>query len=312
MTISEHVTEFAGLRVVEFDPETVARQTADPATVAWRLSADYEGGTEQLRRRLSALVAQPWAGQIKALVVGDWGESYETDFPIDDFVAVASTLTSLTALFIGEMTGEENEISWIQSVDLTPLLTAYPGLATLRVRGGDGLELRAGKYPGLRELAFETGGLPAAAVVGVAESQFDNLSHLELWLGTSNYGGDATVEDLAPILSGARLPALKYLGLRDAEIADEVAAALAGAAVVARLEILDLSLGMLSDVGAAALLAGQPLTHLKLLDLHHHFLSQPMIARLHEEFESVEGTVDLSDEQNSDGEDGERYIAVAE
>ena len=81
------------------------------------------------------------------------------------------------------------------------------------------------------------------------------------------------MEDLAPILAGARLPALKHLGLRDAEIADEVAAALAGAPVVARLETLDLSLGTLSDAGAAALLAGQPLTHLRKLDLHHHFLS---------------------------------------
>ncbi|GAA4600549.1 hypothetical protein GCM10023195_00170 [Actinoallomurus liliacearum] len=39
---------------------------------------------------------------------------------------------------------------------------------------------------------------------------------------------------------------------------------MASAPVVARLEVLDLSMGTLSDDGATALLSGQPLTHLKM------------------------------------------------
>ena len=91
-----------------------------------------------------------------------------------------------------------------------------------------------------------------------------------------------------------------------------MAAALAHAPIVARLESLDLSLGTLSDVGAAALLAGQPLTHLKRLDLHHHFLSDEMIERLYQAVPCAE--VDVS-EQKTPGEwNGEaaRYVAVAE
>ena len=309
MTINEHVTQFAGLPVAEFDPSVDS--PADPTAVAWRLSTDDDSGKEPFYERLDAFLGMPWVSGVRALVIGEWGESYETVFPVERFVAAADRLTSLAAIFVGEMTSEENEISWIQSTDLTPLLTAYPALQTLRARGGAGLMIQPGRYPELRSLAFEAGGLDAGTVAAVAESEFPRLNQLELWLGTANYGGDATVDDLGPILSGVRLPALASLGLRDAEIADAVAAALAGAPVVGRVKTLDLSLGMLTDAGAAALLAGQPLTHLTRLDLHHHFLSEDMIARVRDELEPAGVEVDLSDAKGTDDED-RRFIAVAE
>jgi hypothetical protein len=310
VTIYEHVTSFAGLPVVEFDPQVPP--PGDPGGVAWRVSTDYDGGKDLFEQRLDALVDAPWAGEVGALVVGEWGESYDSVVPLDRLVAAAARLTSLSAVFLGEMTSEENEISWIKQTDVTPLLQAYPAMEVLRVRGGDGLALQPGRYPVLRELAFEAGGLSAGVVRAVGDCDLGDLRHLELWLGTDNYGGDATVEDLATILSGARLPALTYLGLRDAEIADQVAAALAGAPVVGRVRTLDLSLGMLSDVGAAALLSGQPLTHLDRLDLHHHFLSEEMMARLRAELEPTGVELDLSDAEGADTEAAERYIAVAE
>ena len=88
-----------------------------------------------------------------------------------------------------------------------------------------------------------------------------------------------------------------------------MAAALAGAPVVARLHTLDLSLGILSDAGATALLSGQPLTHLRRLDLHHHYVSPELAARLVEELPGVE--VDLSDAKEAD-RDGDRYVDVSE
>ena len=148
------------------------------------------------------------------------------------------------------------------------------------MRGGQGLAFPAVRHEKLRTLTIETGGLDAGVVRGVAASDLPALEHLDLWLGTSWYGANADVADLAPILAGARLPRLRYLALRNSEIQDEIAAAVAGAPVVARLETLDLSMGMLADEGAAALLDGQPLTHLKKLDLHHHYISKPMADRL--------------------------------
>jgi hypothetical protein len=209
------------------------------------------------------------------------------------------------------MTFEECEISWINHTDITPLLEAYPRLETLTVRGSEGLSFKPLRLPHLRSLTFESGGLPADVVTAVGECDLPALTKLELWLGTDNYGGDATVDDLTQILTGSRLPSLTSLGLRDSEIADQVAAALASAPVVARLEELDLSLGILSDVGAAALLAGQPLTHLRKLDLHHHFLTEPVMQRLRDELSAAGVEVDLSDGGDPSDED-DRFIAVSE
>ena len=308
MTIDEHLTQFAGLPVVAFEPQ--GEPPADPGASAWRVSTDYDGGKDEFRVRLGALVDSDWAGSVRALVIGEWGESYERAAPIGKLVKAADRLTGLRALFIGEMISEECEISWIHHRDITPLLQAYPGLEILRVRGSDGLELTPTRHEALQELAFESGGLPDHIVRSVGECDLPALRHLELWLGTDEYGGDADSDDLAGVLSGARLPALRYLGLRDAEIADEVAAAIASAPVVARLETLDLSLGVLSDLGGAALLSGQPLTHLRKLDLHHHYLSDDMAQRIVDELGAAGVDVDVSDGQDED--DGDRYIAVSE
>ncbi len=124
-------------------------------------------------------------------------------------------------------------------------------------------------------------------------SELPALVHLELWLGRSDDGGDCEVADPEPILSGARLPRLRRLALRNSEIQDEVAAAAASAPVVARLDVLDLSMGVLSDDGAATLLDGRPLTHLKKLDLHHHFLSEPFQDRIRQALEPAGVEVDL-------------------
>jgi hypothetical protein len=308
MAISEHITEFAGLPVRDFDPD--GDPPADPGAVAWRLSVDWDAGADGFEERFAALVDRPWADRIRAIVVGMWGEGNDEDPAVDLLREAASKLTSLTAVFLGEMTYEENEISWIKQVDISPLLVSYPGLEVLTVRGAEGLSVTPIRHERLRELTLQSGGLPATVVRAVGDCDLPALTHLELWLGTDNYGGDATIEDLAPILAGTRLPALRSLGLRDAELADEVAAALAGAPVVARLERLDLSLGVLCDVGAAALLAGQPLIHLRELDLHHHFIGEAVMDRLRAELEEAGVAVDLGDASEAEGDD--RYIEVSE
>nr|BFE77740.1 hypothetical protein GCM10020093_003410 [Planobispora longispora] len=140
--------------------------------------------------------------------------------------------------------------------------------------------LRPVRHESLRVLRFESGGLPGHVVRATGACDLPALEHLEMWLGVERYGGDATAADLEPILSGERLPALRHLGLQDSAMQDEIAAAVATAPVVARLESLALSMGVLTDEGAEALLSGQPLTHLKRLDLHHHFLSDAMTERV--------------------------------
>jgi hypothetical protein len=304
VSIHEHLSSFAGLPVVSLDDE----RPADPAAVAWRIDMDFEDSGEAFAAAFEQVLERCGPGGPVALIVGEWGSAYEEAFPIDLLVGNASRLGALRALFIGEMTGEQCEISWIQLGDLTPILEAFPALEHLWVRGSEGLVIKPMRHEGLRELVLQSGGLPASVIRAVGACDLPHLTHLELWLGVANYGGDARADDLAPILAGRSLPALTHLGLRNAEIAEEVAAAVAAAPVVARLTSLDLSLGVLGDTGAETLLAGQPLTHLTSLDLSHHFMSKEMAARVAEELPGV--AVDVSDRQSE--ERWGRYTAVSE
>lgn len=305
MSYVDHPEEWGGLPVHTFEPDGARPDGA----VAWRLEVGYEDGPDDFARLLDQFLGAVDPASVTALLVGQWGgAAYEHKLPVALLAEKLPALPNLRALFLGDLVPEECEISWIQHGDLTPVLEALPGLETLTVRGGEGLELRPVQHAGLRDVVFESGGLPAGVVRAVGASDLPNVSSLELWLGTDNYGGDATVADLADLLGGSKLPALTELGLRNAEIADDVAAAVAGAPVVARLRVLDLSMGFLTDRGAAALLAGQPLTHLAELRLWHHYLSTAMMERLVTELPGV--AVDLDEQLNDERDD--RWIAVSE
>ena len=315
MAFYQHATTFAGRPIADVPIGRPLPAVDGP--VAWRFSMwDYDGGAdyepfEPFRVAFDEFVDQAGA-TVEALVSGAWGYAAFNDAPIDQLCAAAPRLPRLRALFLGDQTSEECEVSWMRVDDVSPLLTAYPALHTLRARGGASLGFSPVRHGALRELALESGGLPAETVDAVLRSDLPGLSALELWLGVENYGGDTTVADLAPLLAGDVLPALRHLGLRNAGIADEVAAALATAPLVPRLETLDLSLGTLGDDGANALLAGQPLGHLRRLDLHHHYLSPDVADRLVAALPGV--PVDVSDPQEADENDDEeyRYTAVSE
>lgn len=319
MTIGVHLQEFHGLPVYEFPAPGATVELPDAASVAWRLSAPTYSDPEDERWEplFERFLATVDTARVRAVVVGGWDEAYDTSSAaiVKALIGANDRLTGLEAVFLGDMTSEDCEISWIIQSDVTPLLAAYPALRELGVRGGSGLVFPPVHHTGLRALVLESGGLGAEVVRGVAASELPALERLDLWLGTEEYGADTTPADLEPLLSGARLPALRRLGLRNSDIQDEVAAAVAGAPVVARLDELDLSMGVLTDEGAAALLAGQPLTHLRRLGLAHHYLSPETAERLTAALAPHGVTVDLDDPQTPEDEgDGEvyRYVAVAE
>ncbi|MFF0411242.1 STM4015 family protein [Kitasatospora sp. NPDC004745] len=309
MTVSQHPDRFHDLPIHPFDPTAAARPAA--GEVAWRLALEYDTDHDFDRLWKAFLDAVDPAG-VRAVVIGPWWQDgyVSVAAAVAAVTADAARLPALEALFLGDVTFDECEISWMEMDDVTPLLTAFPGLTELTVRGGMDLVLAPVRHDRLTALRFEAGGLPAAVVRAVAASELPALERLTLWLGTDEYGGDTTIDDLAPFLDGARLPSLRHLGLANSDIQDEIASAVAHAPVVARLESLDLSMGVLSDEGAAALLEGQPLTHLRSLDLHHHYLGEEMQQRLTEALPGVE--VDLGDAEDDDDDDGWRYVAVAE
>ncbi|WP_030382013.1 MULTISPECIES: STM4015 family protein [unclassified Streptomyces] len=287
-------------------------------SVAWRVSSRVYEVDEEWPKAFGRFCAGVDTTRVRALIVGSWSEPYERDSSevIEALVAARDRFPALRAIFLGDIAMEEAEISWINQNDVSPLLAAYPALEEFGVRGGTGLEFTALRHEGLRRLQAQAGGLPAVVVRGIGASDLPALEHLDLWLGTPDYSGDSEVTDLEPILSGARLPKLRHLALRNSEMQDAVAAAVAAAPVVARLEVLDMSMGVLTDEGAAALLGGQPLTHLRRLDLHHNYLSEPMRDRLRQVLEpaGVELELERGDADEDTEDDGTvwRYIAVGE
>jgi hypothetical protein len=328
--ISEHVTEWLGYPVKDFREEITtkksslfgfSRQTTTTTTTQsqitgdtiYRLSLDHDA-TETFAEFFEKFLNTPGSETAQGIIIGQFfgddasGSSAEA---IQAVAAASSRLPNLRGIFLGEMITEECEVSWINHDDVSPLLAAYPALEHLRIRGSNGLKFGAGiTHDRLKSLIIETGGLERGIFNEVINGNFPALEHLELWLGSSSYNGDVTVADLRPLLSGQLFPRLRFLGLRDAEIADEIAAIIGTAPILDRILALDLSLGNLSDKGGEALLANERLKRLRTLDLHHHYLSDDMMDRLKLEYPNA----DLSDkkEADDDDDDSSRYIAVSE
>ncbi|MGW1891308.1 STM4015 family protein [Streptomyces sp. NPDC002004] len=321
MTYAEHFESFHGLPVHTL---LAPCEKALPAAggTAWRLDC-YEAGDMPFTELWRSFADRVPSEEVRALVIGPWwyDEYSELRPALELILADAERFPALRALFLADVTGEECEISWLQLTDVTPVLEAFPLLEELGVRGGDSqglgeesLSLRPVRHEALRALRFESGGLSGQVVRAVGACELPALERLDLWLGVSQYGGDATVADLAPILAGGRFPALRHLGLQDSELQDEIAEAGASAPVVAQLASLSLSMGTLTDTGAEALLRGQPLTHLERLDLHHHFLSESVADRVRTAFGAAGTEVDLSEQQTAHRWRDEewRYVAVSE
>ncbi|MEU9332560.1 STM4015 family protein [Streptomyces sp. NPDC048290] len=318
MSHVEHLSQLYGLPVFDFPDAEPEKELPEAGAVAWRLAVDPYGDTsdEEFGDRWDRFLDTVDPAGVRAIVVGPWGEVYDHDSSVivRRLVDAHAELAGLRAVFLGDLEQEEAEISWIEHADVTPVLAAFPLLEEFGVRGGSGLRFPAVSHRALRTLWFEAGGLPGHVVRGVAASQLPALEHLELWLGVNAYGGNATVADLAPLLAGGLFPELRHLGVRNSEIQDEIAAAVAAAPVVAQLTSLDLSLGVLTDDGATALLDGQPLTHLDSLDLRHNYVTDPVARRIQAALEPHGVEVDLSETGQEWDDDGEihRFTAVAE
>ena len=288
-------------------------------SVAWRLDCAWDGPEFSVLWQHFLDTVDPAA--VRALLIGPWWpDDYSSLVPVVELITSdAGRFPSLRGLFLADVVGEECEVSWLHMCDITPVLESFPRLEELVVRGsGSGLdeqtlELHPVRHEALKALRFESGGLPGHVVRAVGACELPALERLELWFGSQWYAGDATVADMAPLLSGGTFPRLRHLGLQNSEIQDEIAAAVASAPVVAQLDFLALSMGTLSDTGALALLEGQPLSHLGGLDLHHHYLSDPVMERFKELSDRHDVHVDLADSDRwiPDDEDS-RYVAVSE
>jgi len=306
------LTNFIGERVTDYRE---GKPSKGKSVFRVRVSYDEEdedGGEPDFDGRLKAFLASDAAPATKGLVLGAYdleggssgGDSYK------QIVKGKDRLKNLKALFLGDIVQEECEISWINQSDVSDVLQAFPNLELFRIRGATDLKFSKPQHAKLRALAIESGGLPAAVVSQICRAKFPNLEYLELWLGTPDYSGDCRVNDLQPLFKGKLFPKLTYLGLRNSQIADDIAAVIVKSPIIDQLEILDLSLGNLSDEGAKSLLQLKSKKNLKRLDVHHHYISKPV----QKELKQLPFPVDLADAKTVDEDDefSGRFISISE
>lgn len=269
---------------------------------------EYEAG-ETMDKKLEELAASPQSGSLTSLIIGDWGGAYENDSSgiVETLVRTKDSFPALRKLYIGEMSFDECEMSWIMQSNMAPLLAAYPELQSLKVQGGTDLAFEPMAHEKLEELIVMTGGLGKGVLASIAGGTLPNLRKLELYLGVDDYGFDGGLEDILPFLEKDRFPKLTYLGLKNSEIQDEIAIAVSDAPVLMQLQVLDLSLGTLTDKGAEALIASAGVRRLDKLDLSYHFMSEEMMKR----WVASGMQVDISDKQKDDDEDY-RFPSITE
>ncbi len=303
MTIDSYTTTLRGKRVVDFKMGDKAGDT----DVVYRLCQEYDCEETQ-SELLDHFLSQIDPAKLEALVIGPWSEAYDEGPQgyLDSLVERQPQLTGLKALFVGDMTFEDCEISWINQCPYNDLLVAFPGLESLRIRGTIDLVLEPFEHSELRSLAVESGGMPLSILNAIGASRLPALTHLELWLGDDNYGYDATLQDIQRVIEATQPQRLRYLGLRNSQGTDQLASWLATQPWLAGLETLDLSLGTLGDIGAEALCASPHINGLSRLDLSHHYVSDQWQSKLRQ----LPLTVVLDEPMDED--DGERYVAVSE
>lgn len=314
MTIDDHLLRFSGRDVIDFEKYNKIR---DPKGEAIRISLSYDEYNDDglyWEDKLDLVVADPLSAKLEAIVIGPWEDvgSQDSEFIVELLAANKDKLESLEAIFFGDIVMEESECSWIEQCDMSPLFEAFPKLTHFAVRGSNGLSFGDGfKHNRLRSLVVQCGGLPGSVVMEIINARLPELEHLELWLGEDNYGADFSANDLRGYLAKMNFPKLIYLGLKNSEMQDEVAAIVAESDFLKKIKVLDLSMGTLTDQGAEALLAaGSLIKNLEFLDLHHHYLTPGMVNKL----SALGIPVNLDERQTEDISDGEvwRFIAVSE
>jgi uncharacterized protein (TIGR02996 family) len=288
-------------------------------TIAWRcgfihdatLACEMDEDPHRLEELVDELLAHPSALSLQELRIGSLGIADQFNYRKVVAALVEAGSPSLRSLDLADFPGEDCELSWSELGDVSKLYKAFPRLQRLRLRGGS---MTLGKIapPELRSFAVETGGLDSGCIKSICGAKWPRLESLKIYFGDDNYGAGGDVKSILPILSGKGLPALRHLGLMNADFTDAICKALPKTKVLPQLETLDLSLGTMSDAGAAALVAAKAqLKHLKRLNVDDNFLSKAGLQSLTALGIEVNGGKQREPDDDDD-EDDRRYVSVGE
>lgn len=306
MTVNEYQETFNNKRVKVYQIGDVI-----DTSFCYKIESPYED-KDSVLDRLKSLAAQEGSSDLEELIIGVWQDAYDVDSSaiLKFLVDHVSSFSKLKHIFVGDMTYEDCEMSWINQSDYNQFLTTFSGLETFCVRGGQGLSLGTVNLPELKTLRIETGGLDGDVMKSLIASKasFQNLEHLEIWLGTDDYGASTTINQVKEFIAGDDFPKLKYLGLMNSDMQDEIAEALHNHPILSRIETIDISMGTLTEKGAKALLANDALLQLKHINCRHHFVPDVLIKELTVKFKNQH--INLNDQEEI--EEDWLYVEVGE
>ncbi len=229
-----------------------------------------------------------------------------TDDDLQDLIDILAKRAPKTIRRL-EFGDSVDQISWYNVGDLGKLWKAVPNLKTFLIEAGS---FTLGKIdaPELKRAIFKTGGLSADSGKSIATMKAPALEHLEIYYGDDNYGGDCTVKQVKPLLDRTDLPALRHLGLMNAEFADDICDALPKSKLLPQLAVLDLSLGCMTDAGAAKLVAHKDaFKHLDEIILDENYLTPAAVKSLKGLCKKV-----TASEQKDDDDPEYRNVSVGE
>jgi hypothetical protein len=275
---------------------------------------DYDE-KETLVEKLEAYIAEHGCYELPALTIGNWTDSYEQS-PVDIIEYLVQNkvkFPNLKKIFLGDIDSEECEISWINHTDAGPLVYQFK-LEELIIKGATDLRLESVISDTLKKLTIISGGMSTELIEDIISAELPNLEHLELYLGVDEYGFDGNISTLESFMKRRNFPKVKYLGLKNSEIADEICEKILASDMLQGLEVLDLSLGTLSDTGAKVILENMDkLSQLKTLDLTYNYVSDELLEEIDAKGKALNIEV-LSSKEDvyMDDDDDYRYPYITE
>lgn len=300
--INENLTSFAGKPVHKFTGEN---PVINP-DVAVKIESLYDE-EPLMPETLQKLIDTGLTDQIETMVFGQWNESWEAgpDF-IEFMINNKDKFPNLKHIFTGDMTYMQCEMSWIIQANYNDFLKAYPKLESFAAQGGENLRFGKFSLPNLKEFTIWTGGLAKETLNDLILSDtFQNVEKLEIWLGTENYNGTCTIEEIKALLD-LDIPNLKHLGLMNSDMQDDVVKLLATHPITQQLKTLNISMGILTDEGAKHLL-NDGFDHIEKIYCEHHYMSENMMKDI---VIKLQDRIELSE---SEGEDDEyKYVSIGE
>ncbi len=250
----------------------------------WDDNYEKEGYASTDEELISMILNDKDLDSLDEIIVNYWEEPYEKNSQeiINMFVENKIKFKNLKSLFIGNMDYEVCEISWILQGDYSEIWNALPNLEKLKIKGGSELTLGEINHQNLKELEIITGGLGSDVIKQIKEANLPSLEKLVLYIGTDEYGFDGGIQDINNLLVKLNsLKNLKYLGIVNSDIQNQLVKVVMDSEVVSKLEVLDLSYGTLIDIGAKYIIDNiDKLKNIKKIELNRSYFTKEMYEKL--------------------------------